>query len=76
MKQNSIKKRKLRVEVKPEAHKKSDYLEALLVQGLLVFAWLLITALFGFAKGEQEVVSMAFAWCGIGCVILCNAKRL
>ena len=62
--------------VKPEAHKKSDYLEALLVQGLLVVTWLLLTVLFGFAKGDSQISGIALAWCGIGCMMLINAKRL
>ena len=75
-KRTIVKKRKPRAEVKPEAHQKSDYLEALLVQGLLVVTWLLLTVLFGFAKGDSQVSGVVLAWCGIGCMMLINAKRL
>ena len=76
MKRSFIKKRKPRAEVKPEAHQKSNYLEALLVQGLLVLAWMLLTVFFGFARGDSQVSGIVLAWCGIGCMMLINAKRL
>ena len=76
MKKRSVKRKETQAVVKPESHRKSDYLEALLMQCLLVVTWLLLTVMFGFARGDSQIEGIALAWCGIGCMMLINAKRL
>lgn len=62
----------------PEAHRKSEFMEALLMQCLfafliIVFSFLLIVVQ---GKDEQMVVTLAFAWVTTLALMLVNAFRM